>query len=91
MLHIMLAAFLTAQGADTATTIWRLQAPNTHEMNVLLPQSSAGILAVKTGLTLTTAIAAWKMRHTHPKLAVALLAIGTVSGGYSAVHNIRLP
>jgi hypothetical protein len=92
MLHALcLSAFLATQTLDTATTVQLLAQPlRYHEANPLLPASIGGILAVKLSVSGAVVATAWKIRHQHPRWAVTLLVIGTVSSGYASAHNVRL-
>lgn len=90
MLHaLMLSALLTAQTADTVSTVRLLQRPGFSEANPFLPSKPSGIVAVKVGMTTGVVFAGWKIRKTHPKVAVLLYAIGAVSGSVGAISNAR--
>jgi hypothetical protein len=92
MCTALLVAFLSAQSADAATTAWRLQNPHLfREGNRLLaPSGTAGILSLKAGYTVSVSLGAWKLHRHRPKLAAALLVIGTVPAAAAAIHNARL-
>ena len=83
-----LAALLTAQTADIATTA-RLRAPYA-EGNPFLGRSVPIALTVKAAATTTLAVAGWRIRKTRPKLAIGLFLAGAVSGTIGAWHNARL-
>lgn len=87
---ILLAALLTAQTADAATTVHLLNRPGYHEANRLLPSTPSGIVAVKASMTSATAVTAWKIRKAHPKMAVLLFTVSAASGSVAAWHNARL-
>ena len=89
MLGLCLAALLTGQTADTVTSLQHTR--GYVEVNPLVPSHPAGLVVLKASLTTTVAVAGWKMRHTHPKLAAVLFVAGAASGTYAAVHNARLP
>ena len=60
------------------------------ERNPFVPSQPVPFVALKASLTTATAIAAWKMRKQHPRLAVLVLVAGATTGTYAAVHNARL-
>lgn len=83
-----LAALLAGQGADILTTT-RLS-PVYREGNPLLPHQLGAIIAVKVTATTTLALAGWRIRKQHPKLAIGLFLAGAVSGSVGAWHNAHL-
>ncbi len=89
ILAACLAALLTGQAADLATTA-KLRALQYREGNPMLPYSFAGILTIKAGATTALAISGWRIRHQHPKLAVGLFLAGAASGTFGAYHNTRI-
>ena len=94
MLHaLLLAAFLSGQSADLATTVWRLQTPAAYrEANPLAPHALPGLLAVKASGTLGLARLGWHLQHTqHSRLAALVYLSGAALGTLAAVHNARLP
>jgi uncharacterized membrane protein YfcA len=91
MLHALaLAALLTAQAADTVSTVRLLHTPGHAEGNPLLPSSSGGIMAAKVSITSAVAGTAWHIRKQHPKTALLLCVVGAVSGSIGAAHNARV-
>lgn len=88
--HWLLAAFLSAQAADTATTIQLLQTRQFHEANPLLPSSVRGVLVSKVAISGGVTAIAWHYRTSHPKVSKVLLIVGTGSGTFGAVHNLTL-
>lgn len=89
MLHAaLLAAFLTAQTADTGSTL-RLMSHGYAEGNPFMPSSPAGIVAVKATVMTGVSVYAWKIRKRHPKLAALLLVVGCASGSFGAAMNAR--
>jgi hypothetical protein len=88
ILAACLAALLSGQGADTATSF--RHGTGTYEANPLLPQSRAGIVAVKASVTTAVAVAGWRMRKDHPRLAIAMFLSGAASGSVGAWHNARI-
>jgi len=89
MLHALcLSALLTGQSADVITSLQHTH--GYHEVNPLLPQRSVPFVLTKAGLTTATAIAGWKLRHDHPKLAVVVFLAGATTGALAAIHNARL-
>ncbi len=89
ILAACLAALLTGQAADLATTA-KLRAPQYREGNPMLPYSFAGILTIKAGATTALAVSGWRIRHRHPKLAAGLFLAGAVSGTVGAWHNASI-
>lgn len=83
-----LAALLAGQGADIGTGL-RLGA-GYREGNPFLPRSLAATAVVKSSLTTTLALAGWRIRKAHPKLAATLFLGGALSGSLGAWHNTRL-
>ena len=92
MLHALcFAAFLTTQTADTVSSARLLRLPAIYaEANPLMPSSVGGLVAVKSAVIGSVSTVAWSVRKTHPKWAIALFAIGAVSGGIGAWHNTHL-
>lgn len=89
MLTALLAAFLTAQALDTATTARLLQRPGFYEANRLLPTSTRGIVLTKVALSSAAVVTVWKARHRHPRLVRIALVVGTATATAAAVHNLR--
>lgn len=89
MIGVLLAAFLGAQSADAVTTWRSLSSARYVEANPILPHTRGGIVAVKAGVTATTAVAVWKIRKQHPKLAAWILVPAIAAGTVAAVHNGR--
>ena len=90
MLHALcLSAFLAGQSADVVTSL-RLPTPLYREVNPLVPSRLVPFVALKAGLTTTLAVAGWKARKQHPKLAIVMFIAGAASGSIAAVHNARL-
>ena len=90
MLHaLLLSGFITAQGADVVTSL-KLPAPLYREVNPVVPSRPVPFVALKASLTTAIAVAGWKMRHTHPKLAVIVFAAGIASGSIAATMNARI-
>lgn len=90
MLHALcLSALLAGQSADVVTSL-RLPAGQYREVNPFVPSQPLPFVALKAGLTTVTAVAAWKMRKQHPRLAVLVLVGGAATGCYAAGHNARL-
>jgi hypothetical protein len=92
MLHALaLSAFLSAQTVDTLSTVRLLQYPAFyHESNPIMPSSIGGIVAVKSAVAGSVIATAWSIRKSHPRWSVALFVIGTASGSFGAIHNMRL-
>jgi hypothetical protein len=90
MLHAaLLAAYLTAQGADVGTTL-ALRGPSTYEANPFVPRHPVPFLVVKAGVTTGAVLYGWRIRKSHPKAAAGLFLVGAVSGSLGAVLNARL-
>lgn len=90
MLHALcLSAFLSAQTADTLSTV-RLMRAGYTEANPLMPSSVSGIVSVKAAVMSGVTVTAWTIRKRHPKWSIALFAIGAVSGTVGAWHNARV-
>ena len=85
---LCLAAFLSGQSADVATSLAHRQ--GYREVNPLVPSNTAAFVALKAGLTTSVAIAGWKMRKQHPRLAMLVFVAGAASGTFAAIHNARL-
>lgn len=88
MLSALLAAFLSAQTADTAYTL-HLRARGYREANQLLTNRTAGIVLTKAAITTTGAVTAWTWRKSHPKAARLILVVGTASATAATVYNAR--
>lgn len=88
MLAALLTAFLTAQTADTATTVHLLRRGYT-EANPLLPSSVRGIVLAKTAVTSAVVVTVWKARHRHPRLVRVALIVGAASATAATMHNAR--
>ena len=83
-----LAALLAGQSADVVTSLQHQR--GYVERNPFVPSKPVPFVAVKASLTAMTAVAAWKMRKQHPRLAVIVCLAGAATGAYAAVHNVRL-
>lgn len=89
MLPFLLAAFLAAQSADTALTLHQRARYGYVERNPILTNHTAGIVLTKAAITTVGAVTAWKWRKTHPKVARAILLIGTASATAATIYNAR--
>lgn len=90
ILAACLAAMLSAQTADTVSTVALLQRPGYYESNPLLPSGAHGIVGVKAAMTTTAAVYGWRIRKRHPKLAAVIFIAGAVGGTVGAWHNARV-
>jgi len=88
MHKLLLAAFIAAQSADTASTAAKLSTGRFYEANPLLPRSTTGIVITKAAVAGLSSFLAVKLDKTHPKLAHAILWVGIGSGTYGAVSNL---
>lgn len=91
MFTILLAAFLSAQTADTALTLHQRARGGYREANPLLTNHTAGIVLTKAAITTAGAVTAWKWRKSHPKVARLILLVGTASATAATVYNARHP
>jgi len=85
---LCLAALLAGQSSDVGTTLALKH--GYYEVNPLVPSHPVPFVALKASLTTSVAIAGWKIRKTHPKLAVFVFVLGATTGTYAAIHNARL-
>lgn len=88
MLSALLAAFLTAQAADTATTAHML-GRGYREANPLLPSSTRGIVLTKAAISGAVVVTVWKARHRHPRLVRVALIVGAASATAATISNVR--
>jgi hypothetical protein len=88
----LLAAYLGAQSADTASTLLALRrVPQSHEAGVFMPHGSTGIVLAKVATTgATIAGAHWLKTHGHPKLSGFVYALSAGIAGAAALHNVRI-
>lgn len=89
MFAILLAAFLSSQSADLALTLHQRARYGYREVNPVLTNYTAGIVLTKTAIVTTGAVAAWKWRKKHPKVAAFILIVGTASATAATIHNAR--
>lgn len=90
ILSACLAALLSAQSADTATSVALLRRPGYVEANPFLPSSAGGIVGVKAAFTTGAAVYGWRIRKRHPKLAAVVFVAGAAAGTVGAWHNARV-
>ncbi len=88
----LLVAYLSAQGADTATTVAALHRwPQAHERALFLPQQPPGIVAVKAAVSGATVFCAETLRRHHrDRLARFVYIAGAGIGFAAAAHNASL-
>lgn len=87
ILAACLAALLTSQGVDLATTVVKIRTPYYREGNPLLPRSTSGVVAVKVGVTTSLVVWGWKIRKSHPRKTVVIWISGATFGTLGAWHN----
>jgi hypothetical protein len=89
MFGVILAAFLSAQSADTAYTLHLRARGGYREANPVLTNSTARLVLTKAAITTTGAVAAYRWRKTHPKAARLILIVGTASATAATAWNVR--
>jgi hypothetical protein len=91
MLGFLLAAFLTGQSADLATTLHALHRSGFAEGNPALARlGTRGLVLVKGGYTAGVTVWALRARTRHPRVVGAALAIGASIGVAATIHNVRV-
>lgn len=85
----LLVSFLSAQAADTALTLHQRARYGYVERNPILTNHTTGIVLTKAAITTAGAVTAWKWRKSHPRVAKAILIIGTASATAATIYNAR--
>jgi len=85
--HLVHAAGNLADGLSSYGALKR----GGHEMNPLLPNNAAGVLAIKAASTIPEALLMrYLAKHGHPKLAKALGYGLGAAGGAATIGNLRV-
>jgi hypothetical protein len=78
-----------AQGADVVSTVAQPHWTR-YEANPVVPKSTAGLVAMKTGVAVVNALVSKRAAAKHPRLVfITQMALGT-SLSYVAYHNVQL-
>lgn len=92
VLRVLIGTALTLHGGDLGQTMYCFGAARCREWHpVFAPLSDHPFAfgAVKVGVAAAANAAIWKLHHTHPRLAFAILAAQIASEGFAVVHNGR--
>lgn len=92
-LHLALGAYMTAQGADLATSCYAFGRGGFRETNPLLrplQDKPVAFAIAKMGIASVTSYGLVRLHRTRPKTALVLAVAGTSLFSVIAVHNSRL-